>query len=536
MHKFLFLSILYLLGICHNGIGQNSFNYELSLVPVVVTNLPGLHSYAFAQSEGKWLIIGGRKDGLHARQPFNSFPEVYNNTDIYVVDVTNNQFWSASVDNLPTSIKEQLQSTNMNFHQDGDSLYLIGGYGFSNSSDDHITYPNLTSVKVSGLIAAIQNAQPINSFFKQIEDSVFAVTGGHLEKLNDFFYLVGGHRFDGSYNPMGNPTYDQAYTNQIRKFTIDNSGVQLSISNYSAITDPVHLRRRDYNLLPQIFPNGDQGFTISSGVFQINADLPFLYPVDITAIGYEPITSFNQYLSNYHSAVACLYDAKANQMHSLFFGGMSQYHYQNETLIQDDLVPFVKTISRVTRDANGNLTEYQLPIEMPALKGSSAEFIANLNLSHYSNEVFKLNDFTQNSIMIGHIYGGILSPSSNPFTNNQTNTTLADTTIYEVWLTTNSLSANEFEIDGKNPFEVFLHPNPFESEFSVTFHAPQKTKVNWIIINSLGKIIQNSEPDLFPAGKSTFQVTLDKEQKTELLFLNVIFDDKYYVTKKLISN
>ncbi len=82
------------------------------------------------------------------------------------------------------------------------------------------------------------------------------------------FYLVGGHLFDGKYNPMGNPTYIQEYTNQIRKFAIDNSGSQLSYHNYSAITDPVHLRRRDYNLLPQIFPNGEQGgLTVSSGGF-----------------------------------------------------------------------------------------------------------------------------------------------------------------------------------------------------------------------------------------------------------------------------
>jgi hypothetical protein len=29
-------------------------------------------------------------------------------------------------------------------------------------------------------------------------------------------------------------------------------------------------------------------------------------------------------------------------MHNLFFGGISQYYYNNGTLIQDDTVPFVK--------------------------------------------------------------------------------------------------------------------------------------------------------------------------------------------------
>jgi hypothetical protein len=42
----------------------------------------------------------------------------------------------------------------------------------------------------------------------------------------------------------------------------------LSISNYQTVTDAVHLHRRDYNLLPQVFPNGELGYTISSGVFK----------------------------------------------------------------------------------------------------------------------------------------------------------------------------------------------------------------------------------------------------------------------------
>ncbi|MFN2396531.1 MAG: hypothetical protein ABR597_12685, partial [Bacteroidales bacterium] len=497
MNKVSNIATFLLLAFSLNVLSQNSFNYEVSLVPVSVTNLPGLHSYVYAQYQGKWLVIGGRKDGLHARQPFNSFPASQNNTDIYVIDVAGNQFWLSSLNVLPTGIKEQLQSTNMNFYQDQDTLYIIGGYGFSQVADDHITYPDLTTVNVPDLINAIQNNETITPYFKQIHDDIFAVTGGHLKKLNDLFYLVGGHRFDGRYNPMGNPTYTQTYTNQIRKFSIDNSGTQLSFDNYVAITDPVHLRRRDYNLLPQIFPNGEQGFTISSGVFQINADLPFLYPVDIKENNYTPITTFNQYLSNYHSAVACLYDSINNNMHSVFFGGISQYYYQNGNVIQDDLVPFVKTISRLTRDANGNLTEYQLPVEMPALQGSSAEFIPNLDLPHYSNEVFQLHEISQSTFMIGHIYGGIISPTLNPFASNQTNTTSADNTIYEVWLTVNPLSINEFEIDGKNPYDLTVYPNPLDNEFSVQFNVENTVKTSYLISDNRGQIILKSDNMIF---------------------------------------
>ena len=60
---------------------------------------------------------------------------------------------------------------------------------------------------------------------------------------------------------------------------------------------------------------------------------------------------------------------------------MSQYYYSNGTLLQDDTVP-LKTISRTTRFADGSLLEYQLPVEMPNLKGTGAEFIPNEGIYH----------------------------------------------------------------------------------------------------------------------------------------------------------
>jgi hypothetical protein len=106
---------------------------------------------------------------------------------------------------------------------------------------------------------------------------------------------------------MGHATYVQAYTNAIRKFSISNSGALPVMTDFSEVVDPIHLRRRDYTLLPQIFPNASFGYTISSGVFQLTADLPFLYPVDITPTAHIPMTSFNQYLHHYHCAtLGCL--------------------------------------------------------------------------------------------------------------------------------------------------------------------------------------------------------------------------------------
>jgi len=528
---------IYILLLCfalsNMTLAQGTFDYDLEVIPVNFPNLTGLHSYAFAQHNGKWLVIGGRLDGLHARQPFNSFPSAQNNTDIYVIDVQSKQTWSASVNSLPTSIAEQLQATNMNFYQHHDTLVIIGGYAYSNTSAGHITFPNLTTVIVSDVINAVMNGSSITPYFQQLTDNNFAVTGAQLGLLNDTFYLVGGHRFDGRYNPMGNPTYTQTYTNQIRKFTLNNTAGNLSYHNYSTITDPVHLRRRDYNLLPQIFPDGTEGYTISSGVFQSNVDLPFLYPVDITANGHTPITGFNQYLSNYHSAKACLYDSTTNEMHNLFFGGMSQYYYQNGSLIQDNNVPFVKTISRLTRMADSTLIEVQMPIEMPALRGASAEFIPNNNLPHYASEIIKLSAINQDTILLGHIFGGIYSPSLHPFTNNNTNSTSADTSLYAVRLIRQT-PTQVFQIDGNNPYEIEVSPNPTDGKLNIYYELEKPTETYYFLTTITGQIIQEGTLENQQKGKHQFTINLEETSSNQVLFLTVSFEHKFFITKKIL--
>lgn len=509
------------------------FNYSVRLNPVSISGLPGLHSFVVGQSEEKWLIIGGRKDGLHARQPFNAFPATSNNTDIYVIDLSTKQFWTTSVNSLPTGLSEQLQSTNMNFYQDNDSLYIIGGYAYSNSAKEHITFPNLTSVAVSGLIQAITNNKSIAPHFKQITDQKFAVCGGQLGKIENSFYLVGGHRFEGNYNPMGHPTYTQQYVDGIQKFEINNSEKQLSYSNYSLITDQVHLHRRDYNLIPQIFPTGEEGYTAFSGVFQNGIDLPFLYPVDIKINEYTPQTTFNQYLSHYHSSKVALYDSISNTMHSIFLGGMSQYSYINNVLVQDNNVPFVKTISLVSRNGSGQLQENVFTTEMPALIGASAEFILNKKIPHFKSDIIKLSGIISDSVLIGHIYGGIFSPLENPFSSNQTSVTMAHNTIYEVWLIKDQATSIN-SLNGKNPLLFDVFPNPSTALITLQLELPYQGKLALFVTDSNGKITIEKYFENLPKGKQTIELSNLFKLSKGLYYFNITFDGKYSAIEKVI--
>lgn len=408
---------------------------------------------------------------------------------------------------LPISIQEQLQSTNMCFHQVEDTLYIAGGYAYSNTAQDHITFPYLTTIIVSQTVNAIKNNQPFDAFVKQVYDTNMAVTGGHLAHLDGALMIVGGHRFDGRYNPMGHNTYVQTYTDAIRKFMVNNSQSTPVITNYSAVTDAAHLHRRDYNLLPQIFADGSFGYMISSGVFQTNVDLPFLYPVEIKANGYTPITSFNQYLSNYHSAYATLFDANSQTTHALFFGGISQYYYDNGMLMQDNNVPFVKTISRLTRNANDQLSEYKMELEMPSLEGAGAEFIPKHGLNLIENEIVVLPSTAQDSLLVGYIYGGISSAQSNPFTNNNTSSTSASSVLYEVWLCTNdSATGVENKIIDHAQFDVSIYPNPSDSEVYVQMKAPFAGNGSLLITNAEGKLIKNLKINDIKSGKNKFKL------------------------------
>lgn len=169
----------------------------MTLEPFAVEGFGGLHSFAFAQFDGKWLLIGGRTDGLHGRRPFEAFLEKDNNTSIVVIDPKTKESWISTVNNLPSALTEQLQSTNMQFIQQEKTLYLIGGYGYSKTRRDHLTHDKLTAVKVDGLISAVRNGKSIGSYFRQISGETFAVAGGQIGRIGDTFYMVGGQKFDG---------------------------------------------------------------------------------------------------------------------------------------------------------------------------------------------------------------------------------------------------------------------------------------------------------------------------------------------------
>ena len=496
--------------------------FNIYIEPMNISGLGGLQAYAFGQHNGKWLIVGGRLDGLHRRQPNAAFDVAGNNNQIIVVDPVSQQKWTAPITSLSVSLQEQLSSTNMEFYQDGNYLYIIGGYGYNTATASLKTFDNLAAIDVPSVINSVIASTNFTSYFRQINDVQFAVTGGHLKKINNTYYLLGGNKFDGNYNPMGNPSYTQVYTDAIRKFNLSDDGTTITISHLPTVTDAANLHRRDYNAVPQILPDLQEGITLFSGVFQPTVNLPFLNSVTVDSTSYAVDNSFQQYYNHYHCATLPLYSVSNNAMHNVFFGGIAQYYDSLGILVQDNNVPFVKTIARVTRNSNGTMEEYKLPIEMPTLLGAGAEFIPISSVPKYNNEVFKLDEFTADSTLVGYIYGGISSTAPNVFNTNTGTQSSASSQIFKVYVIKNlSVGLHELNKQSIGALKIEVFPNPNDGFFKVKFHLGEIAETKITIYDMNGKIIEENILNNLMVGENTFQRKIKNLERGGTYFLTI---------------
>lgn len=519
---------------------QEAEAFNIEIEPLTIADAPGVHSFSVGiTSDQKWVILGGRIDGLHQRQPFAAFLEQDNNKHVFVIDPLTEQVWFKDLSGLSPALFEQLQSTNQQFCQLDTVLYITGGYGRSDTQNAHQTFPNLTAISVNELALAVINNAPIDSYFRQITDERFKVTGGQMEYLDGTFYLVGGQLFDGLYNPMGpnnGPGFTQIYSNEIRTFTLNDNGTTITVLDYQAVHDTVNLHRRDYNMSAQIFPNGNLGFTAFSGVFDY-ADMPYLNSVDIFGpTDYVVNTTFNQYLSQYHSAKLPIYDTAANVMHNLFFGGLSQFTLNSSgNLVEDTDVPFVSTISRVTRDANGAMQEIDLGyVEMPTLVGAGAEFIP-IEEFYYDNDILNLNAVPSTKTLVGYIYGGIESSAPNIFFSNTGSQSFASNVIFKVFINKSTVGIHqEVKLEGGNVVQLEIHPNPVRNKLNLAFFAGSQRQMTIEVFDSGGQVQLSQPIEVVEIGMQEYKLsTSDLSSGTYIVRVGdgVIFDQKKFIKK-----
>lgn len=454
---------------------QSSFAIQLDTAPITV--MPAWHSGAIAQHNGYWILIGGRINGLHGFQPVNGFPLVGANQNIYIIDYKNNVTYSQSIVTYNASLHDHLSASSFQFAQRDSMLYITGGYGYNTANFDYITFPLLTAVNLNQLISYVisqTNAEPL---FKTYTDTVMAITGGQMMLRDNRFSIVFGHQFNGYYSENDSSGfYVQRYSNEIRSFEIIDTNGYLGIANYSALYDSANFHRRDYNLVPQLFPNGKAGHTAFTGVFKYEADLPFLDCINIdSGSSWQLIPNFNQNLNQYHTATMPVYDAVNNEMHTVFFGGMSLYYLDSLTsqAALDTLIPFVNTISKVVRMPDSSMFETAFGVRMPALLGTNAHFIPADGIDKYANEVIKLNSISGNT-MVGYLVGGIKSPAPN-ISKTGVWVSSAVSTVYRVWLNPLANQVSEYPVTN-TIYDLAVFPNPATENVTIQFNTERVGK------------------------------------------------------------
>lgn len=420
--------------------------YSLTIEEVPIPSVPTLQSAVSAQSGGEWLVFGGRTNGLHGFDPVGSFPRLRQNDTVYVIDPASGQTFSATWDALGVdqAVAAPLASTNQQFYQRGDTVYVVGGYSSSSppipnpGSPTFRTYDTLTAISVSGLIAAVKAQGSAVASIRQMHDPRLRVSGGDMASLGDRTYLVFGHDFQGQYNGVtGTADISQVYTSEVRSFRIVDDGVSSpAIADYTAQRDPVNFRRRDGNLVPIVAPNGRPGLAYLGGVFTVPDGVGYRNPVVIGADGVARVEPYQQFFSQYSSPSSSLYDARTRTVTTIRYGGISLYDYDFSTgiLAPDTELPFVNDVTSLVMRRDGSAREYMMPSQLPGLYGAGASYLESPGLPRLANGMVRLRDL-RGPTTLGYIYGGIVSTVPN--TTNPATQTTASAKVFRVTLVPN---------------------------------------------------------------------------------------------------
>jgi hypothetical protein len=222
-------------------------------------------------------------------------------------------------------------------------------------------------------------------------------------------------------------------------------------------------------------------------------------------------------------------------MHTLFFGGIAQYYDSLGITVQDNNVPFVKTIAMVTRDSNGLMTENKLPTELPDYFGASSEFFVNPQLATFSNEVIQLDSLTSDTNFLGYIFGGIKSSAPNIFWINDGTQSIASETLFKVFLvkTTTSISDDQSTIAGIN-LNVF--PNPNDGAFQLSFDLKNASEVTISITDILGRAVYEIPSKYLLAGKNKISGEIKNPSDNQVYIVTLKTKEATSIRKFIVHN
>lgn len=531
MYRSILLSIFVLLFFSTNLKAQLSYSIELEEFSLQGT--PTLHSFSFAQWEGKWVFVGGRTNGLHGFTPLTAFPRPFANKYIYVVDTLTGQVWSRDIFlDLPSNIADPLRSTNMQHVQVGSKLYVNGGYGIDTSVNNFRTFWNFTELDLPGIINSITSGTSIQPHVKNLFNQSLRICGGEIARVGEFFYLVGGHNFNGPYSLHMN---NQVYSPMIKRFKIDNTGQNFAITDYTEWVDTNDLHRRDMNLVNAVKPDGSPYLILYGGVFRKDIDLPFLNPVYIDENGISLDVNYEQKIGQYTAAHFTMWDDDVMSMNTAIFGGNSLYFWNDTTqqLEIDSLVPFIKDIVNIEYKSDGSTIETMFETKLPGLLGTNAKFILNKDVPHFENGVIKFSELNGQT-MVGYIYGGIESEIPNTMPTNAVHKTRAVNRIFRVYVTPEDVSIDPISSTVPDKFELHQNfPNPFNPVTNIRFDVAKfSNSVSLKVYSTLGKEVAVLVNQSLQPG--AYEVSFNSGNLSSGIYFYELRTDDFRSVKKMV--
>lgn len=438
----------------------NQFTPFQVLVEEANFTLPdGIQSYSKANYSGKWLLLGGRTNGLHGfGSGHNNFPIKKQNTKVYVVDPATGQTYSRSLKapsaHLTQAQIDVLSATNAQDYVRGNTLYITGGYGIDSATGQFTTKDVLTAIDIPGLMSWVMHPVPGQTaaqYIRQISNPIFQVTGGEMFQINNNpTLLVFGQNFTGFYNPSANGTY----VKQIRRFNIIDDGFNLSVEVLTPkrTHENSAFRRRDLNVVPVVFHrhgHNKPGLIVYGGVFTPDVGV-WTVPVEISRHGYPQMsnpyhkTTFKQSMNHYACANLGLYSKKNKAMHTVLFGGISYGFIVDGQFEFDDEIPFINQITTITRDKYGHYTQYLMDASYPVIPstgpnpgnpllfGAEAHLFLADGIPIFTDGVLDLDAMGSTPFVVGHIVGGVQStvPNTTTITDSQASPHIFKVTVF----------------------------------------------------------------------------------------------------------
>ena len=518
--------ILFLINSCSTNVGNRNEiipQYYITIDSTINKNAPALQSFSQGVSGDEWLLFAGRTNSIKTYEGgLHNLDSNYKNTSFIPLSFNDSIFvYNPILDNKPIKIhyntlvekiseecfekigeltipciklrsflNENLsifRNTNALVKQDGDFLYVVGGYGAimdSLNTANYKTFNHVSKINVPNMIKLIKGENlplyDVKNIISVGKNEKLISTGGELYILNNTFYLSGGHNFGGK-AANGQKYVDAVYPFTLETFDDDENSYILNVIVDTPISDVPNpqasgtdatsiFRRRDGPITPNLYKVNSTikpGLTFYAGVFRPDSivinnkdttsyhlawnNAIYVHPEkNVGSKKYTYDSSYNQKNFNVYSCPNFVFfDTKSEILHTFLLGGIGD----GERAKIGHLSGFTNTgvhikmnIGDESLRSSHEVLSYDIfkkGQNKPPFYGAEGILFPNKNLtySEFSEEIIDINKSISNenkSIFVGYIYGGIEAFESNPGTYGQ-GKSRASNRIWKVTLTKQSL-------------------------------------------------------------------------------------------------